>query len=188
MKDCVLIIVSGHPASGKTTLSKKISEEFNLPIVSADGIKETFWELFGPSPDFELNDKIGKACFEILYYFINSILSKGKSLIVEAHFSPKINNKRINRIGKKFNAKLLQIYCNCDKNVLEKRFKERIIKSSYHQVHKHTIKLRGLDWVLNNFKKEKKRLEIKGKTYDLDTTDPKNVDYEKLFEFIKDNL
>jgi predicted kinase len=186
-KNCQLIIISGHPAAGKTTLSKKIADKFNLPLVSVDGMKETFWKLFGADTDFEFNDKISQASFESLYYFIDANLAQRKSLIVEAYFNPSLASPRMNEIGEKYGAKLLQIYCDCSKDVLEKRFKERLETDSYHPVHKHTVKLYGLERIMNHLGKDDKRLDIDGKTYDLDTTDPENIDYEKLFEFIKSN-
>ncbi|MFZ2189059.1 MAG: AAA family ATPase [Candidatus Moraniibacteriota bacterium] len=183
----VLILVSGLPATGKTTLSKKISEEFNIPLASADAIKETIWSTLGHDFDFEFNDKIGRTTFELLFYFIEASLSKGKSLVVEAHFNPERNNLRINELKKKFGTKLVQIYCDCETEALRKRFKERTKKDSYHAGHKHTIELYGEGRILNSLGNKNKRLEIDGATYELDTTNPEKIDYEKLFGFIKSN-
>ena len=37
-----LIIITGRPGSGKTTLAKKINEEFYMPLISRDQIKEGY--------------------------------------------------------------------------------------------------------------------------------------------------
>jgi predicted kinase len=183
----LLIIISGLPGTGKTILSKKIGEEFRLPVFSVDEMKETMWDVIGHDFDFEFSDKIGRTNFELLFYCIHSMLSKGKSLVVEAHFNPEMNNKRIDELKEKYSAKLLQVHCYCESKTLQKRFSERMERDGYHLGHKHVINLYGKDRVLNSLNNNNKRLEINGETYDLDTTNPESIDYEKLFYFIKSN-
>ncbi|MFZ2226437.1 MAG: AAA family ATPase [Candidatus Moraniibacteriota bacterium] len=184
----VLILVSGLPATGKTTLSKRISEEFDIPLASVDAIKETIWDTLGHDFVFEFNDKIARTSFELLFYFIEASLLRGGSVVVEGHFNPERNNQRFNELKKKFGANLLQIYCDCETEALRKRFKERTKKDSYHAGHKHTIELYGEERILNSLGNKNKRLEIDGATYELDTTNPEKIDYEKLFGFIRDNV
>jgi len=182
-----LIIASGLPGTGKTTLAKNISGHFNLPLVSMDAIKEVMWDTMGHEFDLEFSDKVGQTAFELMYYCIDISLSKGISLVVEANFSPERNNTRINKLKKKYDINLLQIYCDCETEVLKKRFKERMKKESYHRGHKHVISLCGEGKVLNSLGIKNRRLDINGATYDLDTTNPEMIDYEKLFEFIGNN-
>lgn len=179
-----LIIISGLPGTGKTTLSKNISDKLNLPLVSADAIKEVMWDTMGHEFDFDFSDKIGRTAFELMYYFIEGSLLKGISLVAEAYFSPERNNERINQLKNKFNVRLLQIYCNCETNALQKRFKERMKKESYHKGHKHVISLYGEDRILDSLEAKNKRLDIDGATYDLDTTNPGSINYKELFQFI----
>jgi predicted kinase len=188
-KNPTLIIISGHPGTGKTTLSKKISDKFGLPLVSMDAIKEQMWDTMGHEFDFEFSDKVGKTAFELTFHFIEASLSKGVFLVAEAHFSPIMNNERFNKLKEKYNAKILQIHCDCETEALQKRFKERMKKDSYHRGHKHTISLYGMDRIMNSLAtKNRTRLDINGNTYDLDTTIPETIDYEKLFNFISDNI
>ena len=48
----LLIVVTGRPGAGKTTLAARLSEEWCLPLVSRDRIKEglVHTEGRGPSP------------------------------------------------------------------------------------------------------------------------------------------
>lgn len=184
----MLVIISGLPGTGKTTLAKKISNEFGLPMVSMDEVKEVMWDTMGHEFDFEFSDKLGKTAFELAFHYINANLSKGVSMVVEAHFSPERNNERINKLKEKYGAQLVQIYCDCETEALQKRFKERMKKDSYHKGHKHIISLYGEDRILNSLGMKNKRLGIDGATYDLDTTDPEKINYEKLFRFISDSV
>jgi predicted kinase len=183
-----LIIISGLPGTGKTTLAKKISDKFNFPMISVDEIKEVMWNTMGHEFDFEFSDKIGRTSFELVFYYTEASLSKNISLVVEAHFNLEKNNERINKLKEKFKTNLLQIHCDCETEVLRKRFKERMEKDSYHKGHKHVINLYGEDRVLNSLGIKNKRLNIDGANYDLDTTNPETIDYEKLFEFISDKM
>jgi predicted kinase len=187
MKKGTLILVSGLPATGKTTISKRISEEFKLPLAGADAIKEVMWDSLGHKFNFEFSDKLGKAAFELLFYFIEASLLKGMSLVVEAHFHPEKNNQRFNDLKKKYGAKLLQVYCDCDTEVLQNRFKERMKTDAYHAGHRHVVGLYGEERILKSLKNKNKRLAIDGETYDLDTTNPDMIDYKKLFVWIKNN-
>lgn len=183
-----LIIISGLPGTGKTTLSKKIADKLNIPLVGVDAIKEVTWDTMGHEFDFEFSDKLGKTAFELLFYFIEANLSKGVSLVAEAHFNPERNNERLNKLKQKYNVNILQIHCDCEIEALRKRFKERMEKETYHKGHRHTISLYGEDRIMRSLGAENRiRLTIDGATYNLDTTNPDTIDYEKLFEFISNN-
>ena len=41
----LLIIISGPPGAGKTTLGNHISAELHLPFIHKDGIKETLFKV-----------------------------------------------------------------------------------------------------------------------------------------------
>jgi shikimate kinase len=47
-KRSFLIIVTGAPAAGKTTVGRRLAEAFGLPFIYKDGIKEiwTFWRFW----------------------------------------------------------------------------------------------------------------------------------------------
>ena len=188
MHSSSLIIVSGLPGTGKTTLAKKIADEFDLPIVGMGTIKEVMWDTMGHEFNFEFNDKVGRTAFELLFHFIEVSLPKGISVVVEAHFDPEKNNERINGLKERFGVNLLQVYCDCETETLRKRFRERMTRDNYHKGHKHTISLHGTERVLSSLGAKNKRLDINGATYDLNTTHPEQIDYKDLFGFIYKNI
>jgi len=188
MDKATLIIVSGLPGTGKTTLTEKIADKFNIPGVSMDAIKEVMWNTMGHEFEFEFADKVGKTAFELLFHFIEVSLSKNVSLAIEAHFHPELNNERFNKLKEKYGTNLVQVYCDCETEALRKRFSERMEKDTYHRGHKHVISLYGKEKVLNSLGTKNKRLNIDGVTYDLDTTNLGEIDYDKLYNFIAENV
>ena len=52
-----ILILQGGPATGKTTLGKKIAKEFQFPYFSKDNIKELIFDFIGlPTTPALLND------------------------------------------------------------------------------------------------------------------------------------
>ncbi|TAK96227.1 hypothetical protein EPO05_02355 [Patescibacteria group bacterium] len=185
----VLIIISGHPATGKTTFGKMISEELKIPLVSPDGIKEILWDNIGWKHDFTEWSNVGKVSFELMYYFIETCLAQGKSLVAEAHFHPEINNARLNALKDKYGCKLLQVHCKADKSVIEERFRQRMASDNFHPGHRHGIvEVYGEEKFYDKLGKGEKLLNIDGEVYEVDTTNAENIDSNKVLEFIKSNL
>jgi predicted kinase len=50
LPSCTFVVVSGSPASGKTTLARAIASELNLPLIAKDAIKEALMSVL-PVPD-----------------------------------------------------------------------------------------------------------------------------------------
>ena len=66
----VLIIVSGPPASGKTTLSRRLAADLRLPLVQRDSFKEIMFDTLGWQ-DRAWSQRLGGASYELLYYALD---------------------------------------------------------------------------------------------------------------------
>ena len=119
-----LIIISGPPGTGKTTLGKHIARELNLPFVHKDGIKELLFDKFGWS-DRAWSRKVGIASYAVLYYFVEAQLSAGRSCIVESNFNAAYDTEQFLALKAKYDFEPLQICCMADGEVLFQRFKKR---------------------------------------------------------------
>ena len=82
----LLIVVTGPPASGKTTLSRRIANDLHLPLISRDGIKEILFDGLGWS-DREWSKRLGKVSYELTYYFVQLHIASGQPVIVESNFT-----------------------------------------------------------------------------------------------------
>jgi predicted kinase len=176
-----LIIITGLPATGKTSLGKKLATELNLPFISKDEIKELLFESLGYT-DLAWSKKIGSTSYDLLYYFAESLLKNNQSLIIETNFDPKFANQKIIDLKNKYNFEPMQIRCFTEGKILLERFTKRAQSSERHPGHFDAENLADWEKILLPGKIE--ALDIGGKLFDFDTTDLNNLDYQTLNNFI----
>jgi len=109
-----IIIISGTPGTGKTSVSRKISEMVDANIISLNelAISENFTLEYDKERDTYIVD------FEKLIPYVANyidVLKKQKYLIIEGHFSDIIPNKYID----------YSFVLRCDPEYLYNRLKER---------------------------------------------------------------
>lgn len=183
-KKPLLILVSGAPATGKTTLARKLSDYFKAPYFSADEIKETISEWVVGRKNRKLYEKVCNASYDIFYKNIKKILSISGVCIAEALFIKELAEPKIREIQKKFNCRILQIYLKADEKIATKRYDLRHGKGKRHKSHvpKMSIGLKKYGGYDNLIKKA--RLEI-AKTIEIDTNNLKKIDYKEIFNKIE---
>src|SRR5690349_13484433 len=178
----VLVIVSGPPGSGKTTLAQRIADEFRLPFVYKDGIKELLFDSLGWS-DRAQSKKLGAVTYPLLYYFVEAQLRAGRSHIVESNFNGKVATPEFLAMKEKYNFEPFQIQCYTEGEVLFQRYKERAEAGIRHPGHVDEHTYEELRPVL--LKGRLDPLEIGGELFELDTTDFSKIDYGSLFEALR---
>ena len=80
-----LIIVTGRPGSGKTTLAKELGQLLKLPVFCRDEFKEGYVNTFG-IPHKDLPDDTNQKVTDTFFETIALLLSRNISLISEAAF------------------------------------------------------------------------------------------------------
>src|SRR5215467_2997000 len=111
-----LVIVTGPPASGKTTLGRALAERLRLPFLYKDGIKETLFDRLGWS-DREWSRRLGLASYDLLYHFLAAELAAGRSLVVESNFSATYDTPRFLALKQRYGFGPLQILCHASGDV-----------------------------------------------------------------------
>jgi predicted kinase len=177
-----LIIISGPSCTGKTTLAKKISAKFSIPFITKDSLKESLFNDLNWS-DRQWSKKVGFASYNIIHYFLDSILSIDHSFMVESNFKPEFETKPMLDLITKYHCRPIQIMCQCDGKILFDRFKKRAESGLRHPGHCDTTNYSEFKDILLKGKSEP--MDIGGEIAVFDSTDLNNLDYKDVFNKIK---
>lgn len=115
-----IVLISGAPASGKTTLAWPLAERLRWPLVTKDRIKETLYDSMGGVPNsLEESRRFGAGAMETLW----AIAALCPRVILEANFRPKsgYESRRIKELG----ARIVELHCSCPISEVRRRFKAR---------------------------------------------------------------
>lgn len=176
------IIVTGPPGTGKTTLGQRVAEEFRLPFINKDGIKELLFDTLGWS-DREWSKRLGVATYAILYHILEAELKAGASLVVESNFHPTYDNKKFADLRRRYDFDTFQVQCVADGDVLYERFKARSESGNRHPGHQDEMNLQEFEEILRRGRHDP--LDIGGETYEIDMTDLDAIDHDGLFAAIR---
>jgi predicted kinase len=177
-----IIIISGHPGTGKSYLAAKLSEALSVPLVSKDGIKESLFDTLGWS-DREWSKKLSVASIALLFQTLEAHLNSGTPLIVESNFKPQFDNEIFAAYGEKHAVRWVQVLCWAEGDVLVERFQQRSNSGERHPGHCDSGNLDEFRDLLQTGKAD--LLAIPGDVIEVDTTTFATVDYAAIIEQVR---
>jgi len=174
----VLIIVSGPPCAGKTTLARRLAAHFRLPLMTKDTIKETLFDTLGCG-DRAWSKRLSAASMELLYRFAEAQIAARRSCIIEGNFSASLASPALRELRQRHPFDPIQIQCRVEASVLIDRLRQRALSRERHPGHLDQAALHSLQ--PESVQERLEPLAIGGQLIELDTSDFDAVDHEALF-------
>ena len=118
----LLLIVSGLPASGKTTLASHLAWELHLPLVTKDEYKQIACDHLPDLP----NSAAGPLSFSFMWHVAGVTLAAGVDTLLETHFYRPQSEQEILKLKERHNVRLAQIFCHAPLTELKARHAARV--------------------------------------------------------------
>ena len=128
-KKTYLILVTGLPASGKTTIATHLSKDLGLQYVGKDQYKIELYEKYGFS-SAEEKKNLNVKSEEIMYSKLYALLQNGENVVFDKWICK--DYSRIDAIVKELGIEVVVIYLNCKSEVALRRYNSRIDSGERH--------------------------------------------------------
>lgn len=167
----LLVVVTGPPAAGKTTLAGELAARTRLPLLEKDGIKELLFDELGTG-DRAWSQRLGRATFVVLYDVAARLLRAGTSVVVEANIAAEAAERDFALLPA---HRLVQVHVNAPAGILRRRYDARSSDGSRHGGHHSDTRIRD-DFETGLRTGRWTPLDVPGHLVEIDTGSPVDVD------------
>ena len=117
----LLVLVTGPPGVGKTTVAAPLARELGLPLIARDELKETLYEELGTG-DVDWTRRLGSASFGLLRLLAVRLLEAGSGAVLEANFFRGLSERDFDGLPP---HRLVQVHCSAPAEVVLERYEQR---------------------------------------------------------------
>jgi predicted kinase len=127
----LLLVVTGMPSSGKTTVAEGLARRLRLPLIAKDEIKESLYDSLG-AEDASSSAVLGGAAYRLIFALAGSMLASGVSVIAEANF---FRGQEAEFMALPAH-RLVQLHCEAPLGILCERYANRSRHPGHHDAEK----------------------------------------------------
>ena len=111
------IVVSGPPASGKSTVAPWMAAEFALPLVAKDTLKDALMSVF-PVADVEASRQLGRAAVRAM---LAVAAASPIGAVIESNFYRSVAADDLRQLP----GSVIELFCRCGRDVAALRYRAR---------------------------------------------------------------
>lgn len=120
-----LVVVSGYPAAGKSTLSKRLADELGFVLVSRDRMKPPMTPVLEALPPDSPMRVIGMTLDRLINHVIEAVFDAGHGAVVDSNFNWPEQRTPIQSMVNERNPLTFEVCLWGDAGVLRQRFVDR---------------------------------------------------------------
>ncbi|MGB7353053.1 MAG: AAA family ATPase [Acidobacteriaceae bacterium] len=125
-----IVIVSGPPGSGKTTLARPLARQLGFALLSKDDLKESLYISLGGTPgDVAFSRRVGDAAMDLLWV----LAMRCPAVVLEANFRTRSPEERARLAA--LDAQVVEVYCRVPLEEAARRFAQRARQERHHPAH-----------------------------------------------------
>jgi predicted kinase len=118
-----MIVLTGIPASGKSTVAAKLADALSLPVLAKDEFKEALFDTIGFSCYAEKR-KLDHAANAVLLKAAEALLRSGQSVILDNNFDGAAA-EALNALTERMGARCVTVFFGGDTEAFYRRYVER---------------------------------------------------------------
>jgi predicted kinase len=177
-----LVMVSGMPATGKTTLGRRLAADVGVPFFAKDELKETLFDTLGVG-DRSWSRRLGAASMTLLRAIAEATVSAGRSAVIEANFTLAYDAPFYQELMARAGVRVAQVWLTASPDAIIERFERRAASPQRHPGH---VELANMDEFRRALAREDDApLPLGGPIRRVDTNDFATLDYPALLEWLR---